>query len=148
MFFFKLALDFSYHSHPQQSVVNILYHAINKITYSLKWNLDEFCCSYFHNCNITLEICIFNSAERDYECLWIFIVLDIICFQTQKQLGTLNNIQVLLKSVLIDLCAHNLVHAKISLRACLSQCMQFVKPCYHFPGKLNLDKKEMVYLKE
>ena len=45
------------------------------------------------------------------------IVSNIICFQTQKQLATLNNIQVLLKSVLINLCAHNFVHAKTSLCA-------------------------------
>ena len=35
----------------------------------------------------------------------------IICFQSQKQLATLNNIQVLLKSVLIDLRAR-CVHAR------------------------------------
>ena len=45
------------------------------------------------------------------------IVPNIICFQTQKQLTTLNNIRVLLKSVLIDLRARNFVHAKTSLRA-------------------------------
>ena len=37
---------------------------------------------------------------------------DIICFQTQKQLATLNNIQVLLKSDLIDLRARNFVPEK------------------------------------
>ena len=36
-----------------------------------------------------------------------FIVPNIICFQTQKQLTTLNNIGVLVKDVLIDLRAHN-----------------------------------------
>ena len=40
-----------------------------------------------------------------------------VCFQTQKQLATLNSIRVLLKSVLIDLRARNFVHAKTSLRA-------------------------------
>ena len=45
------------------------------------------------------------------------IVPNIICFQTQKQLATLNNVGVLVKSVLIDLRARNFVHAKISLRA-------------------------------
>ena len=46
-----------------------------------------------------------------------FVVPNIIDFQTQKQLVTLNNIQVLIKCVLIDLRARNSVHAKISLRA-------------------------------
>ena len=45
------------------------------------------------------------------------VLPNIICFQTQKQLATLNNIRVLLKSVLIDLHARNFVHAKTSLRA-------------------------------
>ena len=49
------------------------------------------------------------------------IVPDIFCFQKQKQLANLNNIQVLLKSVLIDLCACNFVHTKTSLCA----------PCMH-----------------
>ena len=61
------------------------------------------------------------------------VVPNIICFQTQKQLATLNNIQVLIKSVLNDLCAHNFVHMKTSfecmLYACLSPCVQFVEPC-------------------
>ena len=46
------------------------------------------------------------------------VLSNIICFQTQKQLTTLNNIRVLLKSVLIDLCACNFVHTKTSLHAC------------------------------
>ena len=49
-----------------------------------------------------LDISIFNnslSADRDYEC------------------HTLNNIRVLLESVLINLCAQNFVHVKTSLRA-------------------------------
>ena len=41
----------------------------------------------------------------------------IICFQTQKQLATLNNIRILLKGVLIDLYARNFVHMKNSLCA-------------------------------
>lgn len=42
----------------------------------------------------------------------------LLCFQTQKQLATLNNMmQALLKSVLIDLRTRNFVHAKTSLRA-------------------------------
>ena len=45
------------------------------------------------------------------------VLSNIICFQTQKQLTTLNNIRVLLKSVLIDLRAHNFVHARTSLCA-------------------------------
>ena len=44
-------------------------------------------------------------------------VPNIICFQTQKQLAKLNNIQLLLKSVLIDLRGRNFVRAKIFLRA-------------------------------
>ena len=36
------------------------------------------------------------------------IVPNIICFQTQKQLASLNKIRVLLKSVLTDLRARNL----------------------------------------
>ena len=45
------------------------------------------------------------------------IVPNIICFQTQKQLASLNNIRVLLKSVLTDLRARNFVRVKTSLRA-------------------------------
>ena len=45
------------------------------------------------------------------------VLSNIICFQTQKQLTTLNNIRVLLKSVLIDLRARNFVLAKTSLCA-------------------------------
>ena len=47
------------------------------------------------------------------------IVPNIVCFQTKKQLATLNNILVLLKGVLIDLHlrARNFVHAKTFLRA-------------------------------
>ena len=48
------------------------------------------------------------------------IVPNIICFQTQKQLATLNNVRVLLKGGLIDLHARNFAHAKTSLRA---RCM-------------------------
>ena len=39
------------------------------------------------------------------------VVPNIICFQTQKQLTTLNNIQVSLKSVLIDLRARENIFA-------------------------------------
>ena len=46
----------------------------------------------------------------------------------KKQLSTLNNIRVLLKSVLIDLRARNFVHAKTSLRERLSLCAQLVEP--------------------
>ena len=42
---------------------------------------------------------------------------NIIYFQTQKQLATLNNIRKILKGVLIDLRAHNFMHAKTSLHA-------------------------------
>ena len=45
------------------------------------------------------------------------ILPNIICFQTQEQLATLSNIQVLLEGVLIDLPAHNFVHMKTSLHA-------------------------------
>ena len=45
------------------------------------------------------------------------IVPNIICFQTQKQLATLNSIGVLLEGVLINLRARNFVHMKTSLRA-------------------------------
>ena len=55
-------------------------------------------------------------------------VLNIICFQTQKQLPTLNNTQLLHKGVSIDLHACNLVHAKTSLCTCSSPCTQFVEP--------------------
>ena len=51
------------------------------------------------------------------------IVPNIICFQTQKQLATLNTIVILLKGVLIDLSAPNFVHAKTSLHArCIHTC--------------------------
>ena len=44
-------------------------------------------------------------------------VPNIICLQTHKQLPTLNNIQILLKSVFIDLRAHHFMNVKTSLRA-------------------------------
>ena len=44
-------------------------------------------------------------------------VPNIICFQTQKYVNSLNNTGVLRKCVFTDLRAHNFVHAKISLRA-------------------------------
>ena len=51
------------------------------------------------------------------------IVPNIICFQTQKQLATLNNIGELLKGDLIHLHAHNFVHVKTSLHAwCMHTC--------------------------
>ena len=46
-------------------------------------------------------------------------VPNIICIQTQKQLATLNNIRVLLKSVLTDLRAHIFVRAKTSFACTL-----------------------------
>ena len=49
------------------------------------------------------------------------IVPNIICFHIKKQLATLNNIRVLLKSVLIDSRARNFVHAKTFLCA---RCVQ------------------------
>ena len=45
----------------QQSVVNRLYHSVNKIKYSLKWALDECCWSYFYKSYITLDITIFTA---------------------------------------------------------------------------------------
>ena len=45
------------------------------------------------------------------------VVPNIICFQTQKQLATLNKIRVLLKSVLIDLRARNFVTVRAICRA-------------------------------
>ena len=45
------------------------------------------------------------------------IVPNIICFQKQKTLNTLNNIAGQLKGVLFDLRACNFLHANISLRA-------------------------------
>ena len=58
------------------------------------------------------------------------IVPNIICFQTQKQLATLNNVWVLLKGVLIDLRARNFVHAKTSLRA---RCVHAREPNFLSP---------------
>ena len=48
----------------------LFYNAVNnKITYSLKWALDECHWRYFHKCQVTLDKTIFNksiSIERDY----------------------------------------------------------------------------------
>ena len=46
----------------------------------------------------------------------VLVVPNIICFQIQKKLATLNNVRVLFKSVLTDLRARNFVHAKTFLR--------------------------------
>ena len=82
-----------------------------------RWVLLKLLSQVLHNtctwCNyIQLH---FLSWKR----LWVsdLIVQIIIFFQTQKQLVTLNSTGVLLKGVLIDLCAHNFVHAKTSLHA-------------------------------
>ena len=45
-----------------------------------------------------------------------FVVPNIICFQTQKQLASFNNIRVLPKSVLTDLRARKFLRTKTSLR--------------------------------
>ena len=70
-----------------------------------------------------------------------FIAPNIIYFQTQNQLATLNNIQVLLKSVLNDLRARNFVLAPSSL------CAQFVEPCSgmfsNFPIREKLQEREL-----
>ena len=104
-------MNFSYHSHTQQSVVYLLYQTVNKMTYSLKWTLDECCWSYFHKCYITLDITIFNnsfSAEGDYECQ--ILLCQVLFVFRQKQLASLNNIRALFKSVLTALGARNFVH--------------------------------------
>ena len=61
------------------------------------------------------------------------IVPNIICFQKQKQLVTLNNIQVLLKSVSIDLAAYNVMHMKTSLTLC-ARC---IHACDHVHSLLS-----------
>ena len=53
-----------------QSIANLSYNAVNKMTCSLKWALDRSCWSHFYKCYITLDIAIFSnrlSAERDHE---------------------------------------------------------------------------------
>ena len=62
-------MNFSYHSHTQQSIVKSFIPRSKQISYSLKWALDEYC--YFHKCYTVLDITLFKnsfSAERDYEC--------------------------------------------------------------------------------
>ena len=74
---------------------------------------------------MTLDTTIFKKQLLSWKKLWVsdIIVPNIICFQTQKQLTTLNSIGVLLKRVLIDLCAYNFVHAKTSSHAhCMHTC--------------------------
>ena len=65
---------------------------------------------------------------------------NIICFQTQKQLANLNNIQVLCKGVLIDLRAHNFVQAKTSLFAhCVHAChcgCNLLSPAFNGLGQI------------
>ena len=63
------------------------------------------------------------------------IVLNITYFQTQKYLTTLNNIEVLVKKVLIDLSARKFVHVKTSLRA---RCMH---TCHH---ACNLSRPQII----
>ena len=55
------------------------------------------------------------------------IVLNIICFQTEKKLTTLNKTGVLLKGVLIDLRARENLF-ECMLRARSSPCKQFIEP--------------------
>ena len=82
-----------------------------------RWVLLKLFSQVLHNTRYNY---IFNnifSAER-----WMsdLFVSNIICFQTPKQLTTLNNIWVLLKHVFIDLRACNFVHPKTSSHA---RCM-------------------------
>ena len=58
-----------------------------------------------------------NWSGLSWKRLWMsdFIVPNIICFWSQKKLITLNSIGILLKGVLIDLCAHNFMHVETSL---------------------------------
>ena len=65
------------------------------------------------------------------------VVPNIICFQTQKQLTTLNNIWVSLKSVLNDLRACNFVHTKTSLNA---HCTHV---CHHAQNLLSPSTKSL-----
>ena len=63
------------------------------------------------------------------------IVPNITSFQTQKQLAAINNIQVLLKGVLINSCAHNFVHMKTSV--------ELIKRYYHeLLGKVKEDERK------
>ena len=67
---------------------------------------------------MTLDITIFNnsfSGKRDYECQILSQIL--FPFRHKNNSHTLYKIGVLLKSVLIDLRAHNFVHEKTYLRA-------------------------------
>ena len=56
-------------------MVNLLYHAVNKITYKVKRALDECCWSYFYKCCIALYMTIINnsfSAESIFLCRVLF----------------------------------------------------------------------------
>ena len=64
------------------------------------------------------------------------VLSNIICFQTQKQLTTLNNIRVLRKGVLTDLRARNFVHAKTSLRA---RCVHAYHRAYNLSSPFHSD---------
>ena len=68
------------------------------------------------------------------------IVPNIICFQTQKKLTTVNNIEVLVKSVLTDLRAHNFVHVKISL------CAHCMHARHHVPNLLSPDSSQFTLI--
>ena len=65
---------------------------------------------------------------------------NIICFQTQKQLATLNNIGVLLEGVLIELHACKFVHMKTSLRV---RCMHARHRACNLSSPVKEEKKKL-----
>ena len=75
---------FSYHSNTQQYIINLLYCAVSKIIYSLKWAVDEL--KLFSQGLHYIRYLI--TAERDYEC---HILLRPIFAFRQKQLVVFNN---------------------------------------------------------
>ena len=68
------------------------------------------------------------------------LIVPNIYFQTQKKLSTVNNIGVLVKSVLTDLRAHNFVHVKISL------CAHCVHARHHAPNLLSPDSSQFTLI--
>ena len=65
-----------------------------------RWGLLKLFSQVLHNTRYNY----FEQQHLSWKRLWMsgFVVPNIICFQTQKQLATLNNIWILLKSVLIE----------------------------------------------
>ena len=110
-------MNFSYHSHTQQFIVHLLYHAVNKITYSLKWALDECCWSF----SVLIDLFALNfvriRASKIRNLGTHFLVHLITCLRTWSW----NSHFVHLKSLFVQVCT-----------------LTCTSPCIYYKDKANV----------